>query len=146
MRAHVQRVSRARVSVDGRAVSEIGPGAVILLGVKRGDRDEDARRLADRCAELRCFADEAGNLNRSLTDVGGSALVVSQFTLYGDTRGGRRPSFVEAAPAAEAEPLYERFCDHLAARGVPVARGVFRAMMDVELVNQGPVTLLLESP
>ena len=146
MRAHVQRVTRARVSVDGSIVGEIGAGAVVLLGVKKGDREEDARRLAERCADLRCFADDAGNLNRSLTDVGGSALVVSQFTLYADTRGGRRPSFLEAAPGAEAEPLYERFCEHLAGRGVPVARGVFGAMMDVELVNQGPVTLLLETP
>lgn len=146
MRAHVQRVTRARVTVDGSIVGEIGAGALILLGVKKGDRDEDARRLAERCADLRCFADEGGNLNRSLTDVGGSALVVSQFTLYGDTRGGRRPSFVEAAPGVEAAPLYERFCEHLAGRGVPVARGVFGAMMDVELVNQGPVTLLLETP
>jgi D-tyrosyl-tRNA(Tyr) deacylase len=146
MRAHVQRVSRARVSVDGSVVGEIGPGAVILLGVKKGDREEDARRLAVRCADQRCFADAGGHLTRSLFEVGGSALVVSQFTLYADTGGGRRPSFLEAAPGAEAEPLYERFCDHLAARGVPVARGVFRAMMDVELVNQGPVTLLLETP
>lgn len=146
MRAHVQRVSRARVSVDGKVVGEIGPGAVILLGVRKGDTEEDARRLAQRCADLRCFPDERGNLNRSIAEAGGSFLVISQFTLYGDTRGGRRPSFTEAAPGAEAEPLYRFFCGELEKRGFAVARGVFGAMMDVELVNQGPVTLLLEQP
>lgn len=144
MRAHVQRVSRARVSVDGRAVGEIGPGAVILLGVKKGDRDEDARRLADRCADLRCFADEAGNLNRSLTDVGGSALVVSQFTLYGDTSRGRRPSWVQAARPEQAEPLIEALVEELRGLGATVATGRFRAHMEVELVNDGPVTVQLD--
>jgi D-tyrosyl-tRNA(Tyr) deacylase len=146
MRAHVQRVSRARVTVDGRVVGEIGTGAVILLGVRKGDTEEDARRLAQRCVDLRFFADEGGNLNRSLAEVRGAFLVVSQFTLYADTTGGRRPSFTEAAPGSEAEPLYLLFCGELERRGFAVARGVFGAMMDVELVNQGPVTLLLEQP
>ena len=146
MRAHVQRVRRASVTASGKVVGEIGAGAVILLGVKKGDSEEDARRLAQRCADLRCFADERGNLNRSITETGGAFLVVSQFTLYADTRGGRRPSFTEAAPGAEAEPLYLFFCGELERRGFTVARGVFGAMMDVELVNEGPVTLLLEQP
>jgi len=146
MRAHVQRVSRARVSVDGRVVGEIGLGALVLLGVKKGDGEEEARRLSQRCADLRFFPDEHGNLNRSIAEARGSFLVVSQFTLYADTRGGRRPSFTEAAPGAEAEPLYAFFCEMLERRGFNVARGVFGAMMDVELVNQGPVTLLLDQP
>ena len=146
MRAHVQRVSRARVTVDGRVVAEIGQGALVLLGVRRGDSEEDARRLSQRCADLRFFPDERGNLNLSIAEVHGTFLVVSQFTLYADTRGGRRPSFTEAAPGAEAEPLYLFFCGELEKRGFSVSRGVFGAMMDVELVNQGPVTLVLEQP
>ncbi|HKA24848.1 MAG TPA: D-aminoacyl-tRNA deacylase [Candidatus Eisenbacteria bacterium] len=146
MRAHVQRVSRARVTVEGKVVAEIGAGAVVLLGVRKGDGEADARRLVQRCADLRFFPDERGNMNRSIAEVRGSFLVVSQFTLYADTRGGRRPSFTEAAPGAEAEPLYLFFCGELEKRGYVVARGVFGAMMDVELVNQGPVTLLLEQP
>jgi D-tyrosyl-tRNA(Tyr) deacylase len=146
MRAHVQRVSRARVTVDGRVVAEIGKGALVLLGVRKGDTEEDARRLSQRCADLRFFPDERGNLNLSIAEARGTFLVVSQFTLYADTRGGRRPSFTEAAPGAEAEPLYAFFCGELEKRGFLVSRGVFGAMMDVELVNQGPVTLLLEQP
>jgi len=146
MRAHVQRVSRARASVDGRVVGEIGVGALVLLGVRKNDSEEDARRLSQRCADLRFFPDERGNLNLSIAEARGSFLVVSQFTLYADTRGGRRPSFTEAAPGAEAEPLYAFFCGELERRGFNVARGVFGAMMDVELVNQGPVTLLLDQP
>ena len=146
MRAHVQRVSRARVMVEGKVVAEIGAGALVLLGVRKGDSEEDARRLSQRCADLRFFADERGNLNRSIAEVRGAFLVVSQFTLYADTKGGRRPSFTEAAPGADAEPLYLFFCGELERRGFAVARGVFGAMMDVELVNQGPVTLLLDQP
>jgi D-tyrosyl-tRNA(Tyr) deacylase len=142
----VQRVRRARVTVDGRGAGEIARGALILLGVRRGDGEPEARWLAEKCADLRCFADPDGNLNLSLRVVGGAALVVSQFTLYGDCRKGRRPSFGDAAPAAEAETLYESFCAHLRAQGVPVATGVFGAMMDVELLNEGPVTLLVETP
>jgi D-tyrosyl-tRNA(Tyr) deacylase len=139
-------VSRARVSVDGSVVAEIGKGALLLLGVRKGDTEEDARRLSQRCADLRFFPDERGNLNLSIAEARGTFLVVSQFTLYADTRGGRRPSFTEAAPGAEAEPLYLFFCGELEKRGFAVSRGVFGAMMDVELVNQGPVTLLLEQP
>jgi D-tyrosyl-tRNA(Tyr) deacylase len=146
VRALLQRVRRARVSVGGRPAGEIGPGALILLGVRRGDGAAQARWLAEKCAELRCFADAAGNLNRSLREVGGAALVVSQFTLYGDCRKGRRPSFTDAAPGPEAEALYEAFAAHLAGLGIPVATGVFGATMDVELVNEGPVTLLVETP
>ncbi len=145
MRAVVQRVGRAAVRVEGRTVGEIGRGALVLLAVRRGDGPDEARWLATKCAELRFFADDAGNLNRSLDEVGGEVLVVSQFTLYGDCRKGRRPSFTEAAPAAEAEALYEAFCAHLRRRGLTVATGVFGAMMQVELVNEGPVTLLVES-
>lgn len=146
MRAVVQRVRRARVTVGGRAVGEIAAGALILLAVRRGDGDGEARWLAEKCAELRCFADADGNLNRSLREVGGAALVVSQFTLYGDCRKGRRPSFSDAAPGPEAEAQYRAFCGHLRAVGVPVETGAFGAMMEVELVNDGPVTLLVETP
>jgi D-tyrosyl-tRNA(Tyr) deacylase len=132
--------------VEGKVVAEIGAGALVLLGVRKGDTEEDGRRLSQRCADLRFFADERGNLNRSIAEVRGAFLVVSQFTLYADTKGGRRPSFTEAAPGAVAEPLYLFFCGELERRGFAVARGVFGAMMDVELVNQGPVTLLLDQP
>lgn len=145
MRALLQRVRRARVSVDGRPAGEIGPGALILLGVRRGDGAAQARWLAEKCAELRCFADAAGNLNRSLREVGGAALVVSQFTLYGDCRKGRRPSFVGAAPPEHAEALYEHFAAQVRAAHVPVATGRFGAHMAVSLVNDGPVTLLVDS-
>jgi D-tyrosyl-tRNA(Tyr) deacylase len=144
VKAVLQRVSRAEVRVDGRAVGTIGRGLLVLLGVERGDVAADAARLADRAAELRIFPDGAHHMNRSVEDVGGACLVVSQFTLAGSTRRGRRPSFDAAAPPGEAEPLYEHFVARLRARGLPVATGVFRAMMEVELVNDGPVTLLLE--
>jgi D-tyrosyl-tRNA(Tyr) deacylase len=146
MRAVVQRVSRAEVTVAGREVARIGSGALILLGVGRGDSETAAHWLADKCSGLRMFEDDSGALNRSLVETAGSALVVSQFTLYGDCRKGRRPSFDRAAGAGEAEPLYEEFCRRLETHGVGVARGEFGARMEVELVNDGPVTLMLESP
>lgn len=145
MRAVLQRVSRARVLVDGRATGEIGPGLVVLLAVGRQDTPEDARTMAEKTAHLRIFADEEGKMNRSLVDAGGAALVVSQFTLYGDARGQRRPSFLEAAPAELASALYEEFAKQLGGLGVRVETGVFRAQMQVELVNDGPVTILLDS-
>jgi D-aminoacyl-tRNA deacylase len=139
VRALVQRVSRASVSVDGRVVSDIGPGLLVLLGVTHEDSDRDADRLADKVRALRIFPDADGRMNEPLGDR--QVLCVSQFTLYGDARRGNRPSYVAAAPPELAEPLYERFCERLGA-----ARGVFGSMMAVELVNDGPVTLLLESP
>ncbi|HEY7512740.1 MAG TPA: D-aminoacyl-tRNA deacylase [Vicinamibacteria bacterium] len=145
MRAVVQRVSEASVRVEGAVVGQIGPGLLVLLGVGRGDAEKDAAQLADRVLHLRIFADEAGHLNRSVAETGGAALVVSQFTLYGDARKGRRPSFVDAAPPEEANPLYAAFCARLRAAGLRVEQGVFRAMMDVALVNHGPVTILLDS-
>jgi len=145
MRAVLQRVTRASVEVDGAIVGRIGVGWLVLLGVARGDADADADRLAAKVAGLRAFADDAGKLNRAVGEVGGSVLVVSQFTLLGDCRQGRRPSFVEAADPAEAERLYLRFADRVAAAGLPVETGIFRADMAVSLVNDGPVTLLLDS-
>ncbi|HUJ41700.1 MAG TPA: D-aminoacyl-tRNA deacylase [Candidatus Acidoferrales bacterium] len=145
MRAVLQRVSRARVLVDGRATGQIGPGLVVLLAVGRNDTPGDARSMAERTANLRIFADADGKMNRSLLDAGGGALVVSQFTLYGDARGQRRPSFLEAAPPELGSALYEEFAKQLRALGVPVETGVFRAQMQVELVNDGPVTILLDS-
>jgi D-tyrosyl-tRNA(Tyr) deacylase len=145
MRAVVQRVSEGRVEVDGRVIGAIGPGLVILLGVGQSDNQEDAALLAEKVAHLRVFEDEEGKLNRSLLDTAGQALVVSQFTLWGDCRKGRRPSFVEAAPPARAEPLYREFIEKLRALGVPTATGRFGAMMQLALVNDGPVTLLLDS-
>ena len=139
MRALVQRVTRASVSVAGQTVSSIGPGLLVLLGVRREDDASDADWLADKVRALRVFPDEDGRMNEPLGDR--EALCVSQFTLYGDARRGNRPSYVEAAPPELAEPLYERFCERLGAR-----TGVFGAMMAVELVNDGPVTMLLESP
>jgi len=141
MRAVCQRVTDARVRVDGALVGEVGPGLCVLLGVGRGDDEAAADRLAAKVARLRVF----DGLDRSLLDTGGGALVVSQFTLLADTRKGNRPSFSDAAPPAEAEPLYERFCAALRELGVPVATGVFGASMQVELVNDGPVTLLLDA-
>jgi D-aminoacyl-tRNA deacylase len=147
MKAIVQRVTRAQVSIGGSLQSRIGPGLVVLLGIKTGDTDKDAVYLAEKCASLRIFEDEHEKMNLALRDVGGSMLVISQFTLYGDTRKGNRPSFVEAAIPSEAEPLYEKFTAH--ARVLlgeeKVQTGVFRAMMDVELVNSGPVTITVES-
>jgi D-tyrosyl-tRNA(Tyr) deacylase len=145
MRAVLQRVTRASVEVEGAVVGQIGRGWLVLLGVARGDADEDADRLAKKVVELRAFEDEQGKMNLGVAEVGGSVQVVSQFTLLGDCRAGRRPSFTEAAEPAEAERLYRLFADRIAAAGVPVATGVFRAMMRVELVNDGPVTLLLDS-
>ena len=125
-------------------VAEVGPGLCVLLGVARGDGHEAAGRLAEKVARLRIFPDESGRFDRSLLDTGGAALVVSQFTLIADAAKGNRPSFADAAPPDEAEPLYERFCEELAALGVPVDRGVFAAKMAVELVNDGPVTIVLD--
>jgi len=144
MKAVLQRVSRASVSVEGEIAGAIGPGLCVLLGVSRADGPEQAARLAGKVARLRVFADENGRFDRSLLDVGGEALVVSQFTLLGDTAKGNRPSFTDAASPDQAEPLYEAFCDELRGLGVPVATGRFGARMAVELVNDGPVTILLE--
>lgn len=145
MRAVVQRVSRASVTVEGAIVGAIGPGLLVLLGVGHGDAEKDADYLADKVVNLRIFPDEAGNMNRSVLEMRGEILVVSQFTLYGDSRKGRRPGFSDAAAPEEANRLYRYYVDQVRGSGLPVAEGVFRAMMDVELVNQGPVTLLLDS-
>jgi D-aminoacyl-tRNA deacylase len=143
LRAVVQRVSAARVIVDGEVVGEVGPGLCVLLGVARANGKEDAERLAGRIARLRIFENEEGRFDHSLLDVGGEALVVSQFTLVADMAKGNRPSFTEAAPPEQAEPLYEAFCGALRALGVEVATGRFGARMAVELVNDGPVTIVL---
>lgn len=144
MRVVIQRVQRARVTVDGEVVGEIGHGLLLLVGIGRGEAEEALRWVADKIINLRIFEDESGKMNRSLREVGGEILAVSQFTLYGDVRKGRRPSFTGAAPPEEAEPLFDRFVQLLRASGVRVATGRFRAHMLVELVNDGPVTLLLE--
>jgi D-tyrosyl-tRNA(Tyr) deacylase len=145
MRAVVQRVSRASVTVDGRITGEIANGLMILLGVGHNDSSGVAVSMAEKIANLRIFEDDQRKMNRSLLDVKGSVLVVSQFTLYGDARGQRRPSFVAAAPAEQANNLYEEFAEALRRLGVTVATGIFGAMMAVELVNEGPVTILLDS-
>lgn len=145
MRAVVQRVSQASVSVEGRVVSQIGPGLLVLLGVGRGDGEADADLLADKVVNLRIFPDQAELMNRSVLDTGGGVLVVSQFTLLGDARKGRRPSYGEAAPPEDASRLYGRFVTKVRESGLRVEEGVFRAMMEVALVNQGPVTILLDS-
>jgi D-tyrosyl-tRNA(Tyr) deacylase len=145
MRAVCQRVTRAQVTVEGAVVGEIGPGLCILLGVGRGDGAAAAARLAAKIARLRVFPDDAGRFDRSLLDLGGGALVVSQFTLLADTTKGNRPSFTGAAPPEQAEPLYERFCAELTGLGVAVERGAFGAAMQVELVNDGPVTVVLDA-
>lgn len=145
MRAVVQRVSRARVTIDGTSVGAIESGMVVLLGVATDDGREQSDWMVDKLLNLRIFTDEKDKMNRSLTDVGGSALVVSQFTLYGDARKGRRPSFMRAAQGEEAESLYEGVVEGLRAAGVLCETGRFGAMMQVELVNDGPVTLLLDS-
>lgn len=145
MRAVVQRVSRAEVRVEERISGRIEIGLLVLLGVGQGDDEKAADYLAKKVAGLRIFEDDEGRMSRSVVDVRGGALVVSQFTLYGDVRKGRRPSFDSAAAPEEANRLYEYFCERLREEGVPVETGVFRAMMSVELVNEGPVTILLDS-
>ena len=146
MRILVQRVSSARVSVAEETVGAIDRGLVLLVGIHAEDDDEAARFCADKCANLRIFPDGQGRMNRSLLETGGAVLAISQFTLYGDCRRGRRPSFVEAARPELAEPLYERFVELLEGFGVTVARGVFGAFMAVEIHNDGPVTVIVESP
>ncbi len=146
MRIVLQRVSRARVSVADETIGAIGPGLLVLLGVTHADTIDNARWLAEKTVALRIFADDEGKMNRCVLDAGGSVLVVSQFTLYGDCHKGRRPSFMEAAPPEVAVPLYEAYVDAIRCLGVPVATGRFGAMMDVELSNDGPVTLILENP
>ena len=145
MRAVLQRVTRASVRVGGETVGEIGPGLLVLLGVARDDGEEDAAYLAEKVLGLRVFEDAEGRMNLSLAEAGGALLAVSQFTLYGDVRKGRRPSWFDAAPPELARPLYERFVAEARARGARVETGSFQAMMEVELVNDGPVTLLLDS-
>lgn len=145
MRAVLQRVSRAKVTVAGEIVGSIDRGLLVLLGVEQDDTQDDARALAERTIGLRIFEDEAGKMNLSVRDIGGSVLVVSQFTLLGDCRKGRRPSFIDAAPPERADELYKLYVAAIAAENIPTATGKFRAMMDVELVNDGPVTLLLDS-
>lgn len=145
MRAVLQRVTRASVTVDGEVVGRIERGLLVLLGMTHTDTAEQARWLADKTVGLRIFADEQGKMNRSVADVNGAVLVVSQFTLYGDCQKGRRPSFIEAAPPEIAIPLYEEYVNAIKALGIPVETGRFGAMMNVELVNDGPVTLILES-
>jgi D-aminoacyl-tRNA deacylase len=145
MRAVVQRVSRAKVTVDQQTSGEIGLGLLVLLGVGQEDSATDATYLAEKIAGLRIFEDQDGKMNRSVQDVGGSVLAVSQFTLYGDARRGKRPSFDAAAPAEDARQLYEYFVGRVQAAGVRCETGCFREMMQVELVNEGPVTILLDS-
>ena len=144
MRAVIQRVTEASVTVEGQVVGRIGPGWLVLLGVARGDAEADVAWMAEKLLNLRGFEDEQGKMNRSVRDVQGGILVVSQFTLLGDCRAGRRPSFTDAAEPAEAERLYEAFVAAIRASGLHLATGVFRAMMKVALVNDGPVTFLLE--
>ncbi len=146
MRAVLQRVRWAKVEVEGQTVGEIGVGVLVLLGVHRTDTPEQARWLAQKVAGLRLFEDEQGKLNRSTSEVGGAMLVVSNFTLYGDCRKGRRPSFSESAPYEQGEALYQQFCECLQAEGVPVQKGVYGATMQVSLLNNGPVTLIVDTP
>ena len=145
MRAVVQRVSQARVTVQGKVTAEIGAGLMILLGVGKEDTSAVAAAMAEKLANLRIFEDAAGKMNLSLLETKGGALVVSQFTLYGDARGQRRPSFISAAPPELAKKLYEEFCEALKRLGITVGTGIFQAMMSVELVNEGPVTILIDS-
>jgi len=145
MRAVLQRVSRASVHVEDDCVGEIGPGWLVLLGVAQGDTEDDSERLANKVVNLRAFEDDKGKMNRSVLDTQGAVLVVSQFTLLGDCRAGRRPSFIEAAEPSEADRLYQDFAARVASAGLQVETGRFRATMRVELVNNGPVTLLLDS-
>lgn len=145
MRAVVQRVTSARVEVGGQTVGQIGAGVLVLFGVARDDRETDADYLADKIINLRIFRDAQDKMNLALADAGGAMLVVSQFTLYGDTRRGRRPSYIEAAEPEKANALYEYFVARVRAQGIRVATGIFQAMMDVHLINDGPVTILLDS-
>lgn len=145
MKAVIQRVKESSVSVEGEIIAGIKRGLLILLGVAKGDQKEDADYLAEKVANLRIFEDENGKMNRSLLETGGEALVVSQFTLLGDCRKGRRPSFIAAAEPEDANLLYEYFADRLEEKGISVQKGKFRAMMDVSLVNDGPVTLIVKS-
>src|SRR6266566_1041993 len=145
MRALLQRVSRASVTVDEQVVGQIGQGLLVFLGVGQDDSEVQVKALADKIVHLRIFGDDEGKMNRSLLDIGGQALVVSQFTLYADVRKGRRPSFTDAAPPSLAEPLVERFKDALATYGLKVEGGVFGAYMEVELINSGPVTIWMDS-
>lgn len=145
MRAVVQRVKSASVSVEEKEISRISSGLLIFLGVSKSDEPSDAEYLADKVAHLRIFEDQNAKMNRSLIDTGGDILVVSQFTLYGDCRKGRRPSFIDAAPPEKAKALYEYFTEQIKNKGIPAQSGQFRAMMDVALVNDGPVTLIVES-
>jgi D-tyrosyl-tRNA(Tyr) deacylase len=145
MRALIQRVTRARVVVDGETVGEIGAGLLVLLGITHDDTPEQAKWLAEKIASLRIFADEHGKMNLDVGEAEGAMLIVSQFTLYGDARKGRRPSFVDASPPERAIPLYELFINAVKALGIPTATGRFGAMMQVELVNDGPVTLMVDS-
>lgn len=144
MRALLQRVSEARVQVDDRVVGQIGNGWLILLGIRKGDTIEAAKWLAEKCIHLRGFADDQGKMNRSVLDVQGQLLIVSQFTLYGDCQRGRRPGFDDAAPPDQAKELYLSFCEHARSLGVPVEQGIFQADMQVSLINDGPVTFLVE--
>ncbi|MBM3746717.1 MAG: D-tyrosyl-tRNA(Tyr) deacylase [Acidobacteria bacterium] len=146
MRAVLQRVSQARVEVEGEVVGSIGRGLVVLLGIGRADTTAEADYLVEKVLGLRIFPDEERKMNRSVVEAGGSLLVISQFTLYGDTRKGRRPSFDEAAPPEEARRLYEYFVEAARARQVHCEAGIFQAMMDVHLTNEGPVTIICESP
>ena len=145
MRALLQRVSHASVTVDGKVVGQIGQGLLVLLGVGQGDSEVQVKTLADKIVHLRIFGDDEGKMNRSLLDIGGEVLVISQFTLYADTRRGRRPSFTNAAPPAVAETLFEHFKEALASYGLTVASGIFGASMTIEIRNEGPVTIWLDS-
>jgi D-tyrosyl-tRNA(Tyr) deacylase len=145
MRLVIQRVTQAKVCGDGRVIAAIGPGVCVFLAVKRGDREKDAEYLAEKVARLRIFEDEKRRMNRSLEELGGEALVISEFTLYGDCRQGRRPSFSHASPWDEAERLYGHFIARLGSLGINVKCGQFRSAMQVHLVNDGPVTLILDS-
>jgi D-tyrosyl-tRNA(Tyr) deacylase len=146
MRVVLQRVSSASVRVDGNVIGDIGPGLVLLIGIHRNDTDEDMHYVMDKCVHLRIFSDETGKMNHSVLDMGGELLVVSQFTLYGDTRKGRRPGFDQAGRPDMAEPLYERAVARLRDHGLQVATGRFGANMQVDLINDGPVTLIIEHP
>jgi D-tyrosyl-tRNA(Tyr) deacylase len=144
MKAVLQRVSKAQVVVEGQTVGSIGPGLMILLGVERGDEERDSVFLAKKCVEMRIFNDDAGKMNLSLKDIGGSALIISQFTLPAEWKKGRRPSFIRAAEPKEGERLYEHFMNGVRAQGIPVEKGVFGAHMEVSLTNDGPVTIILD--